>query len=162
MAGTAQGAGQDMSQVIGAQSGNLANILAQAGMSQADIQRIIAQSQAGAAQTAAGQFAGLPTTFAVQEQQGALSRVGQGMAGAAEGIGTAMTCSDYRMKDNISWVSSIDGINLYSWDWKPEFSALTSGLPEIGVIAQELAITHPDAVKLQPNGYFAVDYSKVM
>jgi hypothetical protein len=76
MAGLAGQQGQQVAGVFDAQTQNLVNILSQNGMSQADIQRIIAQSRAGAAQTAAGQFAGLPTAPAVQWNPGIISNIG--------------------------------------------------------------------------------------
>jgi len=72
-----------------------------------------------------------------------------------------MAMSDYRLKDNITWQANRNGVNLYSWDWKPEFSDITAGMPTQGVIAQEVAVTHPDAVFMTKSGYLAVDYSKV-
>ena len=95
VAGTAAGMGnlanqqgQGVAGVFDAQTQNLVNILSQSGMSQADIQRIIAQSRAGAAQTAAGQFAGLPTAPAVQWNPGIISNIGNAAAGIGTGIGS--------------------------------------------------------------------------
>jgi hypothetical protein len=165
VAGTAAGLGNLANQqgagiagVYDAQTSNLANILSQSGMSQADIQRIIAQSQAGAAQTGAGQYAGLGAIPGTQQTTGIIGNLVQG--GQAAGTLMAMS-SDYRLKDNITWQSNHNGVNLYSWDWKTEFSDITAGMPTQGVIAQEVAITHPDAVFMTKSGFLAVDYSKV-
>lgn len=77
--------------------------------------------------------------------------------GLAAGIG-AFTPSDVRLKENIEHVDQIDGINMYTWDWKDE--ALSSPM-SYGVIAQEVAETHPEAVVTGEHGYMMVDYSKL-
>jgi hypothetical protein len=77
MGNLAQNQGQGISNVYGTSGTQLAAILQQAGLSQADISRIMAQSQATTAQTGSGQFAGLPSIPNVQEQQGLLGRNGQ-------------------------------------------------------------------------------------
>lgn len=74
---------------------------------------------------------------------------------AAAGIGAI---SDARLKENIKHVEQIDGINMYTWDWKDE--ALSSPM-SYGVIAQEVAETHPEAVVTGDHGYMMVDYSKL-
>jgi hypothetical protein len=84
--GLAQGQGQETGQAIAQQTGNLANLLTQAGLSQAQIAQILAQSQAGAAQTAAGQYAGLPGVPGVQQNTGMLGSIGQ----FAGGVGTLL------------------------------------------------------------------------
>jgi hypothetical protein len=86
MGNLAQNQGQGISNVYGASGTQLATILQQAGLSQADIARIMAQSQASTAQTASQQFAGLPGVPGVQEQGGILGGVGQ----LAGGVGTAI------------------------------------------------------------------------
>jgi hypothetical protein len=74
---------------------------------------------------------------------------------AAAGIGAF---SDARLKENIEHVEQIDGINMYTWDWKdPAMSSPMS----YGVIAQEVAETHPEAVVTGEHGYMMVDYSKL-
>lgn len=162
LANNASTQGQQVSDLYGVQSGNLANLLTGAGMSQAEVARIIAAAQAQAAQTQAGQQAGLPTIPGVQQTSGILGS----LAGAAEGGANAATAikalsSDMRLKENITPVGSVKGINLYTWDWKPEFSDITIGMPTAGVLAQEVMKTHPDAVSVGEHGYLMVDYSKV-
>jgi hypothetical protein len=76
---------------------------------------------------------------------------------AAAGIG-ALAGSDARLKENIKHVEQIDGINMYTWNWKdPAMSWPMS----YGVIAQEVAETHPEAVVTGDHGYMMVDYSKL-
>ena len=47
---------------------------------------------------------------------------------------------------------------MYTWDWKDE--AMSSPMT-YGVIAQEVAETHPEAVIEGDHGYMMVDYSKL-
>ena len=70
----------------------------------------------------------------------------------------ALPFSDARLKENIEHVEQIDGINMYTWDWKD--AALSSPM-SYGVIAQEVAETHPEAVMTGDHGYMMVDYSKL-
>ena len=76
---------------------------------------------------------------------------------AAAGIG-ALAGSDARLKENIEHVEQIDGINMYTWDWK---DTAMSWPMTYGVIAQEVAETHPEAVMTGDHGYMMVDYSKL-
>ena len=66
--------------------------------------------------------------------------------------------SDARLKENIEHVEQIDGVNMYTWEWKDE--AMSSPM-NYGVIAQEVAETHPEAVMEGDHGYLMVDYSKL-
>ena len=79
---------------------------------------------------------------------------GQALGAAA----MAMGASDIRLKKNVEHVEQIDGVNMYTWDWKdPELSWPMN----YGVIAQEVADTHPEAVFEGDHGYLMVDYSKL-
>jgi hypothetical protein len=78
--------GQGVSNVYGTSGSQLATILQQAGLSQADISRIMAQSQASTAQTGSGQFAGLPSIPGTQEQQGFMGRNSQGIGTMLAGL----------------------------------------------------------------------------
>ena len=74
-------------------------------------------------------------------------------------VGAGMTAfSDVRLKENIKHVDQIDGINMYTWDWKDEEMSWPMNY---GVIAQEVAQTHPEAVTRGDHGYLMVDYSKL-
>ena len=80
---------------------------------------------------------------------------GSSMAGAAEMYGA----SDIRLKTNIVRVDNIDGVNMYTWDWDDN-APVTSPM-NYGVIAQEVAETHPEAVFEGDHGYLMGDYSKL-
>jgi hypothetical protein len=89
-------------------------------------------------------------------------------AGMMQGLGSlAMTgakmgmFSDRRMKENITKIGSLDnGLNLYKFDYKPEFKDIAGSGTYVGVMADEAQVI-PDAVIRQSNGYDMVDYSKV-
>ena len=77
-------------------------------------------------------------------------------AGAGGGGGAADATSDERLKQNIEKVGeSPSGINIYEFEYiknpKHRF---------IGVIAQELLKTHPEAV-IEENGYYSVNYDLI-
>ena len=67
--------------------------------------------------------------------------------------------SDARLKEIVEHVEQIDGVNLYTWDWR-EDAPVTSPM-NYGVMAQEVAETHPEAVTTGEHGYMVVDYSKL-
>ena len=73
-----------------------------------------------------------------------------------------MMASDKRVKENIEKITEINGINIYKFNYKPEFIEKYN-LPEgtqLGVIAQE--VEHiPDVVFENEDGYKFVDYSKL-
>lgn len=73
----------------------------------------------------------------------------------------ACTCncnySDERLKENIEFIRTEHGINLYSWNYI--WDATTT---YIGVLAQEIIGTgHAAAISTDASGYFMVDYSKL-
>ena len=83
--------------------------------------------------------------------------MGQGMGGGIMGM-----MSDYRLKDNLVLVETLDGFNIYTWEWykiaKDEFNL--SGKAR-GVIAQELLQNHSDKVQRHTSNFLMVDYAKL-
>jgi hypothetical protein len=146
LASLAENQGRGMSDIYGVGTGNLANLLSGYG-----------QAGAGLGMTGAGQYSSMNPLPQRGQTPGMLGEIGQ----FASGVGTVMMASDYRLKDNITPTGSVNGINHYMWEWKPEFSHITQGMPTSGVIAQEVAQTHPEAVSLHDSGFLFVDYSKV-
>jgi outer membrane immunogenic protein len=64
--------------------------------------------------------------------------------------------SDIRLKRDIALVARLDdGLGLYRYRY------LWSDTVYVGVMAQEVALDHPDAVVRDPFGYLLVDYSKL-
>jgi hypothetical protein len=77
-----------------------------------------------------------------------------GMASSLASIGSSIFGSDERLKEDIKPVGTENGHNIYEFRYKGE--------PEkyIGVMAQEVAKTHPEAVH-EVNGYLAVNYDAI-
>ena len=168
------GLGQQGQSQLGAQIG-LLNQLGQQGQ---------ATQQAGLSRqfTAAQQLAGEPMQRLMQGQQllagspmGGISG-GTGTSAYQRGtsqvpstgsqilsaIGTAMS-SDVDLKTNIKKVGELEpGIGWYTWDWNDKGKELgAESEPAEGVLAQEVLEVKPDAVVVK-DGYYAVDYSKVL
>ena len=77
-----------------------------------------------------------------------------GAAGNAGGFGSLF--SDERLKVDVRRIGKTDaGVPLYIYRY------LWGGPPQIGVMAQELAETQPDAVETHESGFLMVDYGKV-
>jgi hypothetical protein len=85
-----------------------------------------------------------------------ISNLLYGLKGSWGGSGTKSggRSSDVRLKENIHPIGELLGLNIYSWVWKDE--SITE--PTVGVLAQEVQKTHPEAV-YEKDGYLMVDYS---
>jgi len=72
--------------------------------------------------------------------------------------------SDVDLKTNIKKVGELEpGIGWYTWDWNEKAKELhVDAEPTEGVLAQEVLEVKPDAVMVEEDGYYAVDYSKVL
>ena len=66
------------------------------------------------------------------------------------GLGSAYLMSDRRLKSNVVKVGEYHGHNVYEYD--------IFGRHEIGVMAQEVMRTRPDAVAVHPSGFLMVNY----
>jgi hypothetical protein len=86
-----------------------------------------------------------------------------GMWSAIGSIGAAIIASDRRLKTDIKHFSTLpSGVRMYTWKWNKEAQRL--GAPDkssMGVIAQEIQKTHPDAVVTGDHGYLMVNYGKI-
>jgi len=78
------------------------------------------------------------------------------------GLG-AMGFSDIELKENITKIGELEpGIGWYTWDWNDKGKAIgVESEPSEGVLAQEVLEVKPDAVVVK-DGYYAVDYAKVL
>ncbi|MCS5550276.1 MAG: tail fiber domain-containing protein [Gammaproteobacteria bacterium] len=76
----------------------------------------------------------------------------------------AIAMSDERLKENINKVGQLpSGLGIYSWDWKEGAEKLGADMKHtVGVIAQEVKKLLPDAVSKTNEGFYQVDYSKVV
>jgi hypothetical protein len=92
-----------------------------------------------------------------QAQQNQQDSAAMGGAGQAAGMAmmAMMMMSDRRLKDDIVEFSQLsDGTPIYSFKYKGEEDY------HIGVMAQDILETHPEAVH-EVGGFYAVDYSKL-
>jgi len=69
-----------------------------------------------------------------------------------------MAASDIRMKENIEKIGNLNGLNIYEFDYKPEFKNEAGYGRFIGVMAQEVETVRPDAVVTRADGYKMVNY----
>ena len=70
--------------------------------------------------------------------------------------------SDINAKQNIQKIGVLDnGLNLYKYEYKPEFQEEWGYGTQIGVMAQEVEQVKPEAVMQLANGLKAVNYSMV-
>ncbi len=96
--------------------------------------------------------AGMAGLNAQQSQQG-------NVLGGLFGLGS-LFLSDQRLKENITPLWSEGGHNIYSWTWNDKAESFGLYGPGVGVLAQEIDKTQPDAVSMV-DGYLAVDYKKL-
>lgn len=86
-----------------------------------------------------------------------------GMWQAIGQIGAAIITSDQRLKDNIEYFDTLpSGVDMYTWTWNEEAKRLgAANYPTIGVVAQKIQKTHPEAVVQGEHGYLMVDYGMI-
>jgi len=154
LADIASKGGQMLSELLGQQGTNIANLLGGTGQQQGALKTDLATLLANIATGAGSQVSGLPSIPGVTHTPGMLGDLGS----LAGGVGTAIgAVSDIRLKRNIKHLGTLNGINLYSWDWTEQGKAIAGDQPTVGVIAQE----HPHATIEHESGYLMVDYSRV-
>jgi len=87
------------------------------------------------------------------------SQAQQGIMGGLFGLGGKLIgLSDKRAKKDIKPVGEMAGHKLYSYTYK---KGMGDGKPHVGVMAQEVAKTRPDAVSTRPDGMKQVHYGKL-
>ena len=86
-----------------------------------------------------------------------LGDLGGALGGAAAAY-TAFGGSDRRIKENIEevGVDQRTALPLYEFNYKPEFGDPT--IRYVGVMADEVELSYPDAVAVMDNGFMAVNY----
>lgn len=106
--------------------------------------------------------AGLTTQNYNQQMQQYMAQQQQNnsLLGGLFGLGSAaIIASDRRLKTDIKKVGKTnDGQQLYSYKYRDD----PSGRPQIGLMAQDVAKTKPEAVVPMLSGYMAVDYDKAL
>ena len=95
-------------------------------------------------------------------QQASNSALTSGLMGLGGAGMMAMAMSDRRVKDNIVKIGSLDnGLNLYSFEYKPEWKDEAGHGKQVGVMADEVETIMPQAVIIRPDGYKMVDYGVI-
>jgi hypothetical protein len=101
--------------------------------------------------------------FQVQNDNGALFSVnGQGVATAQQFVEPSdrnLKKNDAKIYDAIELVRKLRGV---TFDWIDGTRNRPNGAPNYGFIAQEVALHFPSLVHQRGDGYYAVDYSKVV
>ena len=80
---------------------------------------------------------------------------------AAGTVASIYALSDSRLKENITHLGEDRGYNVYSWDWNDTARSMGVDDPTVGVIAQEVMETTPEAVSVHESGYYMVDYGSL-
>jgi hypothetical protein len=83
-----------------------------------------------------------------------------GLAGTGMMAGAMM--SDRRVKENIIKIGALDnGLNLYSFEYKPEWKDEAGHGKFVGVMADEAETIMPEAVIIRPDGFKMVNYEVI-
>lgn len=85
-----------------------------------------------------------------------------GIGQLASSAAQAYAASDISTKQNIVRVGDHKpGIGLYEFEYKPAYQDAWGSGRRLGVLAQEVAIVHPEAVAMHQDGYLMVDYAAI-
>ena len=86
----------------------------------------------------------------------------QGMGNIFSGIMSGLAAfSDPRLKKNIKVIGKFKGFDWCNWDWNEEAGKLGLKGRGVGLMADEIAKTHPEFTG-KSNGYLVVHYDKLM
>ncbi len=66
--------------------------------------------------------------------------------------------SDERLKTNIKYVGDVNGHRTYTWEWNELANSLGVRGISSGVLAQEVKKYMPEAIVMNSNGYYQVNY----
>jgi hypothetical protein len=114
------------------------------------------------ANTPGAQYSGSNNYVNSQQNAGQYAQNNQNQQNASTanligGIASMIPWSDKRLKENIEFVKTVDGVNVYDFDYIDK----SLGADRYrGVMAQEVKETHPDAIA-KLGGFMMVDYSKL-
>ena len=116
------------------------------------------QAPLQALQAQQGLLSGIPTQFGDFGNQAQTIKTGGGLGGllntAGQVASIASMFSDERLKERIIHIGEENGHKIY------EFSYKGSPYRWVGVMAQDILETHPEAVH-EVEGFYAVDYEKI-
>ena len=116
----------------------------------------IAAQQSSIGQTQAAGIIGGANSAAAQ-QQANMNNVG---TAANIGLQAWDTFSDIRLKENVRYICDVNGHRVYSWSWNDEAGKIGLVGESVGVIAQEVERTNPEAVG-EKSGYKTVNYDAI-
>jgi len=103
------------------------------------------------------------SAFNAQQQANATASAGFGQALGTLGAAYLQYGSDISIKQDVTHIGTLNnGLNLYSYQYKPEYRNTWGHGPQIGVMAHEVEAFDPTAVSIHADGYKLVDYAKVM
>ena len=116
-----------------------------------------------------GGLAGLGSSTQMQQTSSGMtgqvipgSSIFQQLAGAA-GTAASLSKSDIRLKTEIKRVGELEnGIPVYRWKWTKEAKKIVGDQGTLGVLAQEILNIMPEAVSIGSDGYYQVDYGRVV
>lgn len=147
---------------------NMGQAITQQQMQQGAMQQAINQALIDATRTQYAGFTGAPgqslnATLAAlgganmgQQTQTTTQRPGL-FNYLALGLGAL---SDIRLKDDIKPAGEVGGVRFYTWNWNETGKRLADPKqPTFGVIADEVAISHPQHVSRGADGYLRVNYA---
>ena len=81
--------------------------------------------------------------------------------GALGTLATLAIFSDERLKDDITLVGKDGEYNIYKWEWNDIAKRLGITSKPVGVLAQEILLIKPEAVSVNRNGYYMVNYGEL-
>ena len=117
-----------------------------------------------------GGLAGLGSSTQMQQTSSGMtgqvipgSSIFQQLAGGAGTLAKAGAFSDIRLKTEIKRVGELEnGIPVYRWKWTNEAKKIVGDQGTLGVLAQEILNIMPEAVSIGSDGYYQVDYGRVV
>ena len=146
----------------------------QFGAAQQLAQEPLQRLQQGQALLAGSPMGGISGGTGTSAYQRGVYQQPTGLGQAIGAAGTIMTglgalgyspfgSSDAELKENITKIGELEpGIGWYTWDWNDKAKDIGAETePSEGLLAQEVLKVKPEAVVVK-DGYYAVDYSKVM
>jgi hypothetical protein len=85
-----------------------------------------------------------------------------GIGGLLSGVGSLFALSDERAKTDIKKVGEVNGQDIHSYRYKPEYMGGKKGPIQLGLIAQKVEKKMPEAVIRGPDGLRRVNYSMAL
>lgn len=147
---------------------NMGQNITQQQMQQGAMQQAINQALISAGQNQYGGFTGAPgqslnatlaalgganmgqQTQTITQQPGLFNYLSLGLG----------ALSDIRLKDDIKPAGEVGGVRFYTWNWNETGKRLADPKqPTFGVIADEVAVSHPQHVSRGADGYLRVNYA---